>query len=82
MNQVEFAKIIGVSQGTLTELEQDKYKPSIDTIISINKDFNVNLDWLLIDPAQQDNSNDTYILNIEGKEKELLSLFFNGDKLY
>ncbi|MED4354092.1 helix-turn-helix transcriptional regulator [Schinkia azotoformans] len=75
LNQVEFAKIIGVSQGTLSELEQDKYKPSIDTIISINKEFNVNLDWLLIDPMHQGTPKDTYILNIEGKEKELLSLF-------
>lgn len=27
-NQVVFSNIIGVSQGTLSELEQDKYKPA------------------------------------------------------
>ncbi|WP_281884193.1 helix-turn-helix transcriptional regulator [Paenibacillus sp. YYML68] len=35
LSQVEFANIAGVSQGTLSELEQDKYKPSLDTIIAL-----------------------------------------------
>ncbi|MFC4102069.1 helix-turn-helix domain-containing protein [Paenibacillus xanthanilyticus] len=46
-NQVEFANKIGVSQGTLSELEQDKYKPSTDTVIALNENFKTDLNWLL-----------------------------------
>ncbi|WP_434749477.1 helix-turn-helix domain-containing protein [Paenibacillus amylolyticus] len=28
LNQTEFSQMIGVSQGALSELEKDKYKPS------------------------------------------------------
>jgi DNA-binding XRE family transcriptional regulator len=35
INQVDFANRIGISQATLSELEQDKYKPSVDTVLSI-----------------------------------------------
>ncbi|NHC43217.1 helix-turn-helix transcriptional regulator [Bacillus sp. MM2020_1] len=75
LNQVEFAKIIGVSQGTLSELEQDKYNPSIETIFSIYKDFKVDLEWLLISSNEDNNSKDTYVSKAEGKEVELLTLF-------
>lgn len=30
LNQNEFSNIIGISQATLSELEKDKYNPSID----------------------------------------------------
>lgn len=75
LNQVEFAKIIGVSQGTLSELEQDKYKPSIETLISIYKDFSVDLEWLLVNSNEVDNSKNTYVSKVTGKEVELLPLF-------
>lgn len=32
LNQTEFSNMIGISQGTLSELEQDKYNPSLETI--------------------------------------------------
>lgn len=47
LNQIEFASKIGVSQGTLSELEQDRYKPSTDTVIAISQCFNTDLNWLL-----------------------------------
>lgn len=47
LNQVEFANKIGVSQGTLSELEQDKYKPSTDTVIAFSNKFKTDLNWLL-----------------------------------
>jgi DNA-binding XRE family transcriptional regulator len=77
LNQVEFAKIIDVSQGTLSELEKDKYKPSIDTIISIYNNFPVDIEWLLANHHQKDNTEDTYNSKIKGKEGELLTLFRN-----
>ncbi|MDP4103471.1 MAG: helix-turn-helix transcriptional regulator [Bacillota bacterium] len=75
LNQVEFSKIIGVSQGTLSEIEQNKYKPSIDAVILIYTNFKVDLEWLLIDSVYYNNLNDTYKLEVNGKEKELLTLF-------
>ncbi|WML41998.1 helix-turn-helix transcriptional regulator [Neobacillus sp. OS1-2] len=47
MKQVEFAKSIGISQGTLSDIEKGKYKPSIETIISTSEEFGVTTDWLL-----------------------------------
>lgn len=47
MNQTEFSNRIGVSQGTLSELEQNKYNPSLETILAIIKVFDVSAKWLL-----------------------------------
>jgi len=58
-SQVEFAKIIGVSQGTLSELEQDKYKPALDTVKDIHIKFETDIYWLLygMDKTQHVNYN-------------------------
>lgn len=47
MRQTEFSKAIGISQGTLSDIEKGKYKPSIDTVISTSNVFGVTTDWLL-----------------------------------
>lgn len=47
MNQNEFSKKIGVSQGSLSDIESGKSKPSVDTVISIHNEFNCSLEWLL-----------------------------------
>jgi len=39
INQIDFSNRIGISQATLSELEQDKYKPSSDTILAIVEKF-------------------------------------------
>ncbi|WP_081317611.1 helix-turn-helix transcriptional regulator [Paenibacillus polymyxa] len=44
---MKFASIIGISQGTLSELEQDKYRPSLDLIIAIKESFNSHIEWLI-----------------------------------
>ncbi|WP_341279751.1 helix-turn-helix transcriptional regulator [Paenibacillus sp. FSL H8-0537] len=55
MNQMEFSNRVGVSQGTLSELEQNKYNPSLETLLAIIKEFNVHATWLLFgDMASQD----------------------------
>ncbi len=47
-SQSEFAKKIGISQGTLSDIEASKTLPSIKTIVSIVKNFReLNCDWLL-----------------------------------
>lgn len=45
--QVEFARMIGVSQGSLSDIEAGKSKPAIDTVISIHERFGCSLEWLL-----------------------------------
>ncbi|WP_053361365.1 helix-turn-helix transcriptional regulator [Bacillus sp. FJAT-27251] len=74
LNQVEFSKIIGVSQGTLSELETDKYKPSLEIIILIHRNFKVDLEWLLVDTNDITNR-DLCLPKITGKEEELILLF-------
>nr|WP_268240162.1 helix-turn-helix transcriptional regulator [Paenibacillus marchantiophytorum] len=48
INQVDFSNQIGISQATLSELEQDKYKPSVDTILAIVQGFEADVEWILI----------------------------------
>ena len=47
VNQATFSNQIGISQATLSELEQDKYKPSVDTIMALSTHFGVSIEWLL-----------------------------------
>ncbi|MEK5377592.1 helix-turn-helix domain-containing protein [Paenibacillus sp. FSL P2-0173] len=47
LNQIEFAKVLGISQGTLSDIESGKSKPSLETLISLLEKFDVNLYWLI-----------------------------------
>jgi DNA-binding XRE family transcriptional regulator len=60
--------------GTLSELEQDKYKPSIDTIIAIKDSFNSDMEWLIFGNESKENKG-IFNLAIEGQELNLISLF-------
>ncbi|WCF11331.1 helix-turn-helix domain-containing protein [Paenibacillus thiaminolyticus] len=54
MNETEFSNLIGVSLGTLSELEQNKYNPSLETIR-----VNINAPWFLFgDAANADGLNE------------------------
>lgn len=74
LNQIEFSNLIGISQATLSELEQDKYKPSIDTILAITSEFTVSLEWLLR-CNQQNGDKVLGVRKISENEAELLMLF-------
>ena len=43
----EFAKLIGISQGSLSDIENQKTKPSADTIAAIVRKTDINPGWLL-----------------------------------
>lgn len=60
--QIEFAKQINVSQGTLSDIEQGNCNPSMDTILSIHNQFEVTLDWLL--KGSQRNSSHQIIMAV------------------
>jgi transcriptional regulator with XRE-family HTH domain len=47
LNQSQFAKSIGISQGNLSEIEMGNSNPSTETLISIRNHYNVNINWLL-----------------------------------
>jgi transcriptional regulator with XRE-family HTH domain len=47
MTQIEFAKRVGISQGTLSEIESGNAKPSFDVLFAIGKNFTVDLNWLV-----------------------------------
>jgi transcriptional regulator with XRE-family HTH domain len=53
LNQIEFAQKIGVSQGTLSDLEKDKCKPSVDTLISLRVNLGVDVNWLITGESEQ-----------------------------
>ncbi|SHF51252.1 Transcriptional regulator, contains XRE-family HTH domain [Desulforamulus putei DSM 12395] len=56
LNQIDFAAAIGISQGTLSDIEKDKCKPSVETVISASGYFKVSCDWLLTgeEPVQKE----------------------------
>lgn len=47
LKQSEFCEIIGISKGNLSDLENNRYKPSFQAIVKIITHFNVNPNWLL-----------------------------------
>lgn len=47
LNQSQFARNIGISQGNLSEIEMGNSNPSTETLIAIKVKHNVNLNWLL-----------------------------------
>lgn len=53
MTQIEFAKRVGISQGTLSEIESGNAKPSFDVLVVLGKNFTVDLNWLIINTDQQ-----------------------------
>lgn len=40
-------EMTGLSTGNLSELENDKFAPSANALISLRKVFNVHIDWIL-----------------------------------
>lgn len=74
LNQIQFAKSIGISQGNLSEIEIGNSNPSAETLISIRTQYNVNLNWLLTGVAADDGT--TYE---DEFEKRLIEVFRNLD---
>ncbi|SEO90018.1 helix-turn-helix domain-containing protein [Paenibacillus sp. OV219] len=53
LNQNEFSRKIGISQGSLSDIESGKCKSSIDTVVSIYQTFNCSLELLLTGREQK-----------------------------
>lgn len=69
LNQKEFSLRIGVSQGTLSDIERGVCLPSCETISALRNEFKCDLNWLLDDKTTSSPSTST---SISSEEKELL----------
>lgn len=78
LNQSQFAKIIGISQGNLSEIEMGNSNPSAETLVSIRTHFNVNLNWLLTGKDSEDGI--TYEDNYEKRLVEVFRSLNDYDK--
>lgn len=48
ISQIEMSKIMGVSQSTLSQVENGNYDISFDSIKKISKKFNIDCNWLIM----------------------------------
>lgn len=67
LNQKEFALKIGVSQGTLSDIERGVCLPSCETIIALKNTFQCDLNWLLSDYDESFFQTPSYISSEELK---------------
>ncbi|MCQ4925045.1 helix-turn-helix domain-containing protein [Tissierella carlieri] len=54
MNQIDFCSKIGITQGSLSEIESNNNNPSINTLIAIHTMFNVDFEYLLLGVIQKE----------------------------
>lgn len=74
----DFAKQIGISQGSLSDIENEKTKPSAETISSIVRNTDIDATWLLTgEPkhpppaaAKPDRFTEKIVLMLEGMTDE------------
>ncbi|QDX95699.1 XRE family transcriptional regulator [Brevibacillus laterosporus] len=69
-----FLNRIEISQATLSELEQDKYKPSVETILSIVSEFVVDLEWFLV--GEKGSEDKAFGLNILSRVQYFISVLY------
>lgn len=82
LTQNEFAKIIELSQGRLSELEQNKTKPSSDTLISICNNFNISINWLLTgEDMKGDNNRKPTKAEVDKFADEIIDLYIKNGRL-
>ncbi|MCQ4922963.1 helix-turn-helix domain-containing protein [Tissierella carlieri] len=70
MSQIEFSKKIGISQGTLSEIENGNNNPSIETLIKIKEMTNLDIDEIIYGKNNNKNLEDEEI-NIINKYRKL-----------
>ncbi len=56
LTQMEVAKIIGISHGTLSGYEREYRDPDTETLSKLSNLYDVSLDWLLTGEENKDNS--------------------------
>ena len=80
LSLTDVKEITGLSTGNLSELENDKFMPSANALISFKKVFNVSIDWILTgEPPMTPSSGENIKkiperFNLNDEEKELIEL--------
>jgi len=76
----EVKNLTGLSTGNLSDLENDKFMPSANALISFRKVFNVSIDWLLtgvppITLAKGEMVKEEQTLYLTEEDRELIEAF-------
>ena len=71
LTQIEFAQSLEISQGTLSEIESGKAKPSFDVLVRLADKYMVDMNWLIMN--QQADLN----IVLQENERTLLHNFRN-----
>lgn len=53
LTQIEFAQSLEISQGTLSEIESGKAKPSFDVLVLLAVKYMVDMNWLIINRKEE-----------------------------
>jgi transcriptional regulator with XRE-family HTH domain len=77
LNQKEFANLIGISQGTLSDIENGKCNPSAETLLSLKMKYSVDINWLLLGNSDLSVQSNKEIFNasLVSEELELIFIF-------
>lgn len=81
LNQKDFSKSIGITQGALSEIENNNTKPSIDTIVAISEKFKISTNWLLTGKEIELNSTDDSLAEYIKLGKELKEKGFTPEDI-
>lgn len=73
LTQIDFSKKIGISQGTLSDIEQDHCNPSVETVLSIHEQYGVSLD-LILKGSEDDQSSRLILKDRRSNEEELIEV--------
>lgn len=69
LNQIEFSSKIGISQGSLSDIESGKCKPSVETVVSIFQVFDCSLEMILLGTETKE------IMDLSERESRLIHVF-------
>ena len=67
MKQIDFARQLGISQGTLSSWENNKFEPDVASLLALSKIFSVSIDFLLGNDVNLNSNN--YLLGRENKKE-------------
>ena len=87
LTQQEFAKRIGLKQNSIALIETGKRNTSIQTVLSICREFNVNEEWLKTGKGEMFNQNNNTLLqeisaeyNLDDFQTKMIEMFLKLDE--
>jgi transcriptional regulator with XRE-family HTH domain len=77
LTQQAFAKALGIAQGFLSEIEQDKRMPGGDVFLSVSRYFGINLNWLLTGSGEMFLDESKKVVPVEDIPKEKMKTWID-----